>query len=91
VTLNPAIGSAQTVRLLLDFRDPAKPAHVALPGRSPVEGGASAAKLTFNFTNLPRGDYLVRADVDGLISPVTLDTTPNSPTLGQIAGPELSL
>ncbi len=91
VTFSPAIGSAQTVRLLLDFRDPAKPAHVALPGRAPVEGGASAVKMTFKFTNLPRGDYLVRADVDGLISPVTLDTTPNSPTLGQIAGPELSL
>ncbi len=91
VTFRPAIGSVQAVRLLLDSRDPAKPAHVALPGRAPVEGGASAVSLTFNFTDLPRDDYLARADVDGLISPVTLDTTPNSPTLGQIAGPVLSL
>lgn len=91
VTFSPTIGSAQTVRLLLDFRDPAKPAHVALPGRDPLEGGASAAILTFSFNDLPRGDYLVRADVDGLISPVTLDTTLNSSTLGQIVGPELNL
>jgi len=91
VTFSPAIGSAQTVRLLLDARDPAKPAHIALPGRAPLENGAAETSLRFNFSNLLRGDYLVRADVDGLISPVTLDSTPNSPTLGQIVGPELSL
>ncbi len=91
VTFNPAIESTQAVRLLLDSRHPANPAHVALPGRDPVEGGPSTANLTFSFANLPRRNYLVRADVDGLISPVTLDTTPGSPTQGQIAGPELSL
>lgn len=91
VLFSPAIESAQSVRLLLDSRDPAKPAHIVLPGREPVDGGAAAANLTFNFSQLPRGDYLVRADVDGLISPVTLDTTPGSPTLGQIVGPEMKL
>ena len=91
VNFSPTIGSSQAVRLLLDSRNPAMSAHLALPGRAAVEIGPSATTLTFNFTNLPRGDYLVRADVDGLISPVTLDTTQNSPTLGQITGPELSL
>ncbi|OMQ30183.1 hypothetical protein [Ensifer sp. 1H6] len=77
--------------MLLDARNPAAPAQVILPGREPVEGGPSAASLTFSFANLPRGDYLVRADVDGLLSPVTLGSTAGSPTYGQITGPELSL
>lgn len=91
VVFSPSIGPAQTVRLLLDSRDPATPAHIALPGREPADEGADTANLKFNFTNLARGSYLVRAEVDGLISPVILDSTPNSPTLGQIVGPELSL
>ncbi|KQX25806.1 MULTISPECIES: DUF4255 domain-containing protein [Ensifer] len=91
IGFTPSIRSDQAVRLLLDVRNPAAPAQVILAGRIPVEGGANAASLTFSFVSLPRGDYLVRADVDGLLSPVTLDSTAGSSTYGQIIGPELSL
>lgn len=91
VNFVPPIGRDQNVRLLLDFRDPSNPAAVVLPGRAPVAGNATDVSLDFAFANLRRGAYLVRADMDGLISPVTLDTTPGSPTLGQIIGPELDL
>jgi len=91
INVTPAIGSAQMVRLLLDSRDPANQSQIVLPGRDPVGGGPSATNLTFNFTNLPRRDYLVRADVDGLVSPVEIDTDSTSATYGQIVGPELSL
>ena len=91
VTFSPAIQSAQEVRLLLDGRGGGATGQVVLPGRDPVDGGPAATDLTFDFTNLARGTYLVRADVDGLLSPVSLDTTPGSPTFGQITGPELTL
>ncbi|MFZ7090743.1 DUF4255 domain-containing protein [Primorskyibacter sp. 2E233] len=86
VTFSPVVGSDQEVRLLLDSRDPAKPGQVALPGRAPVPDGADAAQLDFDFKDLPRGTYLVRADVDGLVSPVTLD-----PATQQINGPEAAI
>jgi hypothetical protein len=91
IDFTPAVGSAQTVRLLLDSRDPVDPAQVILPGREPLVGGPSASSLTFPFNNLVRRDYLVRADVDGLLSPVRIDADPTSPTFGQIIGPEISL
>lgn len=91
IGFTPSIRSDQAVRLLLDARNPAAPAQVILPGRDPAEGGPNAASLTFSFTNLRRADYLVRADVEGLLSPVVLDSTAGSPTYGQIIGPELSL
>ncbi len=91
VTFSPAIGPEQSVRLLLDSRDPANPGQVVLPGRAPDPNGAAATDLDFSFTDLPRRTWLVRADVDGLVSPVTIDATPGSATLGQITGPELSL
>lgn len=90
IEFTPAIGAAQSVRLLLDSRDAENPAQVVLPGREPGEG-AGQATLSFAFTDLPRGDWLVRADVDGLLSPVTIDRTAGSPTQGQIIGPELTL
>lgn len=91
ISFTPSIRSDQAVRLLLDARNPAAPAQVILPGRDPAEGGPDAASLTFSFTNLRRANYLVRADVEGLLSPVVLDSTAGSPTYGQIIGPELSL
>jgi hypothetical protein len=91
IAVAPAVRSDQVVRLLLDSRDPATPAQVILPGRDPVQGDPDASMLTFAFADLPRGDYLVRADVDGLLSRVAVDSTAGSPTFGQIDGPVISL
>lgn len=86
VTFSPDVASDQSVRLLLDARDVAKPAHIVLPGREPEEGAAAASELEFSFEDLPRGKYLVRADVDGLVSPVSLDAAS-----GEIDGPEATI
>jgi hypothetical protein len=91
IAVTPAVGSGQTVRLLLDCRDPAQPSQWILPGRDPQVGGQPETSLTFPFSDLPRGDYLVRADVDGLLSPVVIDTNSTSSTRGQIIGPEITL
>jgi hypothetical protein len=91
LTVTPAVGSAQTVRLLLDSRNPAQPSQSILPGREPQAGGQPATSLTFPFSDLPRGPYLLRADVDGLLSPVVIDINPSSTTAGQIIGPEITL
>lgn len=91
VTFSPPVQSAQTVRLLLDARDAAAPAHIALPGRDPAEGGVAQNALSFEFADLARGAYLVRAEVDGLVSPVAIDPDPASATYRQIIGPVLSL
>jgi len=90
IDFTPAVGAAQSVRLLLDSRDENDPAQLVLPGREP-DAGAAQATLSFSFTDLPRGRWLVRADVDGLLSPVVVDRTAGSPTHGQIIGPELTL
>lgn len=91
IDVTPAIGSAQSVRLLLDSRDLANPGQVVLPGRAPTEGGPPSSSLSVDFTDLPRRTYLLRADVDGLLSPVVIDSDTMSVTYGQIIGPELGL
>lgn len=89
ITFSPAVRSDQTVRLLLDPRTGPGSGQTVLAGRDPTDSGVAATALTFNFVDLARGNYLVRADVDGLLSPVSVNTTTGSPTFGQITGPEL--
>lgn len=92
VSFAPPIAPHQAVRLLLDARDAGGPLQVALPGRAPVDlPGPPVAQLEFAFAALPRRRYLLRADVDGLMSPVTLDHAEASATKGQILGPEVAL
>lgn len=89
VAIAPPVGPGQPLRLLLDNRDPAAPAQVAVPAE--VTGDAAVEEVAFDITGVPAGAWLVRAEVDGLVSPVVTDTTPGSATFGQITGPELVL
>lgn len=91
IAFTPAVRPAQSVRLLLDARDAGAPLQVVLPGRDPAAAGAPDATLDFAFTDVPRRRYLVRADIDGLLSQVQIDGSAGSPTFGQITGPELVL
>lgn len=94
VDTSPAVAETQEVRVHLNARDPANPLHVTLEGRAvpdPLPGNPPANQLEFAFENLPRGDYLVRLDVDGHISPVEIDEALASPTYGQIIGPEVTI
>jgi hypothetical protein len=92
VTFAPGIRPDQAVRLLLDARDAGGPSQVVLPGRAPGDQpGPVEAQLDFGFVALPRRRYLVRADVDGLVSPVSIDRAEGSATWGQITGPEVVL
>lgn len=86
ITFIPPVASDQTVRLLLDARAPLPAAHVVLPGRPSQQGQPDESQLSFAFVDLPRGDYLARADVDGLISPVVIDAM-----TGQIDGPVVTI
>jgi hypothetical protein len=86
VTVEPEIASEQAIRLLLDSRDPLAPRHVALAGREPADAQPAETDFTFDFTDLPRGNYLVRVDVDGLVSPVALDAAS-----GEISGPVVTI
>lgn len=91
ITFSPGIQPDQEVRLLLDRRGGGASGQVVLPGRDLIEVGPAVTNLSFDFTDLLRGRHLVRADVDGLLSPVIIDSLPGSPTFGQITGPELVL
>jgi hypothetical protein len=91
IIFSPAIGSSQSVRLLLDSREAGSAEQIVLPGRDPSDGNPSDSSLSFSFTDLPRRSYLVRADVDGLISPVVIDSDSSSASYGQIIGPEIAL
>ena len=44
-------------------------------------------EIVFPFDALPAGDYLVRAQVDGIPSLPDVVTDPNNPDFGSISGP----
>jgi hypothetical protein len=70
VTVTPAVGRSQRILLLLNSRT-TTPVHsyafVADPRAS------DAAPIVVQLTNVVRGDYFVRVQVDGAESPVQLD------------------
>lgn len=86
----PAVQEDQNAVLLLDSRDPVKPAQVRIEAK---RTGVTfpAAALEFPFTGLPLGTYLARLDVDGFISPVELAEDPNLANFGEIIGPLVSI
>jgi hypothetical protein len=77
LTITPAVGRDQRVVLLLNGTSPANP--VAHSFRA--ESRASAADpIVVPLTDVERGDYFVRVQVDGASSPLDLD--PASPDFG---------
>lgn len=90
MAFTPPVGEGQVVTLTLDARAPGGPLGVVLdpepidPNNPP---SFPLAELVFPFDALKKGDYLVRAHVDGLASLPALENDLNSPDYGLIVGP----
>jgi hypothetical protein len=86
VAVAPAVVRGQQAALFLDERQ--APAGRAPHGYAiPAAAGASGQSLTFAAAGVAPATYLVRVQVDGAASLLTVDADPGSPTRGQYAGP----
>lgn len=77
VTVNPTVGQAQRVVLLLNEQTATAPRAYAVPAPRRT---ADAATITVPVQGVRAGTYFVRLQVDGAESP--LDLGPGSPTFG---------
>ena len=85
LSLNPAVGRSQRVRLLVGD------SAILLPARPP-SAPATATTLSFSIsTDFPTGTFLLRVEVDGAQSPLEVDTNPASPTFNQYIGPRVTI
>ncbi|MDP9343488.1 MAG: DUF4255 domain-containing protein [Actinomycetota bacterium] len=89
VTVEPPVGRKQRVSLLLNERSAPseRAAHdytFDAPSRD-VEGAPDTTDtVTFTTSGVEDGTYLVRIQVDGADSPISVDEDPASPTFGQV-------
>lgn len=92
ITFDPPVGRSQRVTLLLGESNP----PAGTPGRAysiaaPPENGIATvgqtetAAVTFSLANVDPGDYLVRVQVDGAESALTVDAS------GKFDGPEVTI
>lgn len=88
VQVAPEIGPTQRVVLLLNAATGVLPASYTFvaPART-----AATTSLTIPVSGVPAGNYLVRVQVDGAESPLTVDTNPASPTFHQYIGPQVTM
>ncbi|MEA3012197.1 MAG: hypothetical protein QOD42_742 [Sphingomonadales bacterium] len=90
VAFSPAVQEGQAVTLTLDARN-AKGSPKVVLDPEPIDPNNPPAfplgQLVFPFDALPAGDYLVRAQVDGIASLPDVVTDPNNPDFGLISGP----
>jgi len=88
VQVNPTVGKAQRVVLLLNERSNEAPAaySFAAPSRE-----ADADSITIPISGVKAAEYLVRMQVDGAESPLAVDTDPASPTFNQYVGPTVPI
>ena len=96
VTLSPEVGKSQRVVLLLDeFNPPTTRAALAFsfnaPPRDKPNDPATSPTITIPITGVAPGQYLVRVQVDGAGSQLTMDTDKNSPTFNQFNGPQVAI
>jgi hypothetical protein len=88
VQVNPTIGSAQRVIVLLNSTADDAPAAYAFTAPARI---ADADAVTMPISGVRAGDYLVRVQIDGAESPLTVDTDPNSPTFNRYIGPLVTI
>jgi len=88
VQVAPGIGQTQRVVLLLNAPTGATPAAYTLVAPSRT---TDTNTLTIPISGVQAGAYLVRIQVDGAESPLTVDTNPASPTFNQYIGPQVTI
>lgn len=91
VDLVPSLSQGQTARLVLDRTSP-RPAELAvLAPQIPPAAVFPLPQVTFAFTGLGPGTYLVRAQIDGAESPLDVETNPADPAFGTVTGPTVTV
>lgn len=89
VRLNPDIGQAQRVALMLnEFQPAAAAAAYSFNAEARTVDGDRAE---FMIQGVAAHSYLVRAQVDGAESPLDVDENPVSPTFGMYIGPRADI
>lgn len=91
VNFNPEVGKKQRVILLLNEFDPPedRPAHSYSFNAPPRD--RNALSIEIHISGVVAGVYLVRVQVDGAESLLTVDTDPSSPTFNQYIDPKVTL
>lgn len=89
VSFSPKAEKGQEVRLLLDERIADAGQSYVLTPEAIAEAAFPAQTLTFEFKDVKRATYLMRAQVDGVESAPDMDLDPASATYRQITGPEV--
>lgn len=84
VTIIPDVRLNQRVTLQLNELAATTPAQAYVFELPPATSDANS--LTFQFSKVEPGDYLVRLRIDGAESPIDMDRNPASPTFGQYIG-----
>jgi hypothetical protein len=88
---SPPVQAGQVVTVMLDGRDPMARHTAVLDHETVPAANYPVTRLTFPFKDLPRTQYLVRADVDGFPTLVETGTDPAAAEFGQIVGPLVDL
>ncbi len=96
ITLSPEVGKSQRVVLLLDeFNPPTTRAALAYsfnaPPRDKPNDPPTSPSIAIPISGVALGQYLVRVQVDGAESQLTMDTDKNSPTFNQFNGPQVAI
>src|SRR5262249_15015074 len=99
----PAVGDAQRVVLLLNEFMPslgsppeaidgtALAYSFSAPSRALLSPPGPTENLTIPVSGAKAGTDLVRVQVDGAESPLSVDTNPASPTFNQYIGPKVTI
>lgn len=88
VKLKPTLGKKQRVILMMNPMpgNEGRPYYFTAGSRE-----ADSDSITIRISNVELGDYLVRVQVDGAQSQLTVDTNPASPTFNQYVGPKVTI
>ena len=91
VNVSPGVGKKQRVVLLLNEFDPPgdRPAHSYSFKAPPRDEDASL--IVIHISDVAPGDYLVRVQVDGAESLLTVDTNQSSSTFNQYIEPKVTI
>lgn len=89
VKVNIIIGKTQRVVLILNERTNINPASYIFD--APKRRQTNSQSITFAIKGVKPGEYLVRVQIDGAESVLSIDTDKNSPTFQQYNAPKVNL
>jgi hypothetical protein len=96
VNVSPPVGKSQQVVLFLnEYNPPAdRPAHAyrfGAPSRDVLDAPDTSATITVPISGAVAGEYLLRVQVDGAESLLSVDANAASPTFNQYIAPRVTL